>query len=100
MASNEKYQDFLIDHLANHDEAVAYLNAALEESLKEDEPTQQLFLIALWNVAEARGGIEFIAKKAHISPESFNKMLSGNGNLEWRTIVYMCAAMGLNLRLI
>ena len=30
--------------LKDHDEAVAYLNAALEESLKGDEESQQLFL--------------------------------------------------------
>jgi len=40
-----------------HDEAVAYLNAALEESLKGDEESQQFFLIALRNVAEAQGGV-------------------------------------------
>ena len=36
MARSKKYQEFLLEHLADHDEAVAYLNAALEESLKDD----------------------------------------------------------------
>lgn len=57
MARSRKYQDFLIEQLKDHDEAVAYLNAALEESLKGDEESQQVFLIALRNVAEAQGGI-------------------------------------------
>ncbi len=39
--------------LKDHDQAVAYLNDALEESLKGDEESQQLFLIALRNLAEA-----------------------------------------------
>jgi hypothetical protein len=56
MARSKKYQEFLLEHLADRDEAVAYLNAALEESLKGDEEFQQLFLIALRNVAEAQGG--------------------------------------------
>lgn len=36
MARSKKYQDFLVKNLADHDEAVVYLNAALEESLKGD----------------------------------------------------------------
>ncbi len=34
MARNRKYQDFLIEELKDHNEVIAYLNAALEESLK------------------------------------------------------------------
>jgi len=55
MARNRKYQDFLIKELKDHDEAVAYLKATLEESLKGDEESQHLFLSALRNVAEAQG---------------------------------------------
>lgn len=40
MARSRKYEDFLLEHLQDHDEAVAYLNAALEESLKGDEESQ------------------------------------------------------------
>lgn len=55
MPRSVKYKELLIEDLKDHDEAVAYLNAALEESLKRDEESQQLFLIALRNVAEAQG---------------------------------------------
>ena len=55
MARSKNYQEFLLEQLKDHDEAVAYLNAALEESLKGDEESQLLFLIALRNVAEAQG---------------------------------------------
>ncbi len=34
MAKSKNYQEWLLDKLKDHDEAVAYLNAALEESLK------------------------------------------------------------------
>lgn len=44
MARSRKYQDFLIEQLKDHDQAVAYLNAALEESLKGDEESQQTLL--------------------------------------------------------
>lgn len=58
MAVSRKYQDFLVEHLADHDEAVAYLTAALEERLKGDEESQHVFLLALRNVTEAQGGVE------------------------------------------
>lgn len=99
MARSKKYQEFLLEHLADHDEAVAYLNAALEESLKGDEESQQVFLIALRNVAEAQGGVGALAKKAHVGRESLYKTLSGNGNPKWHTLVSLCVAMGLKLRL-
>ena len=56
MAKSKNYQEWLIEKLKNHDEAVAYLNTALEESFKGDKESQHLFLVALKNVAEAHGG--------------------------------------------
>lgn len=99
MAKSKKYQDFLMEQLKDHDEAVAYLNAALEESLKGDEESQHLFLIALRNVAEAQGGINALAKKANVGRESLYKTLSENGNPKWHTLVSLVLALGLNLRL-
>ena len=99
MAKSKKYQDFLLEQLQDHDQAVAYLNDALEESLKGDAESQHLFLIALRNVAEAQGGISALAKKAHVGRESLYKTLSGTGNPKWHTLVSLCMAMGLNLRL-
>lgn len=99
MAKSKKYQDFLIEHLKDHDEAVAYLNAALEESLKGDEQSQHIFLIALRNVAEAQGSVGALAKKAHVGRESLYKTLSESGNPKWHTLVSLCVALGLNLRL-
>jgi probable addiction module antidote protein len=99
MARSRNYQDFLLEQLQDHDFAVAYLNEALNESLKGDEESQKLFLMALRNVAEAQGGIGAIAKKAHVGRESLYKTLSGTGNPKWHTLVALCVAMGLNLRL-
>lgn len=99
MARSIKYQDFLLEYLTDHDEAVAYLNAALEESLRGDEESQHLFLVALRNVAEAQGGVSVLAKKAHVGRESLYKTLSESGNPKWHTLVSLCVAMGLNLRL-
>jgi DNA-binding phage protein len=43
--------------------------------LKGDEESQQLFFIALRNVAEAQGGVGALAKKAHVGRESLYKAL-------------------------
>lgn len=99
MARSRKYQDFLLEQLQDHDFAVAYLNEALNESLKGDEESQKLFLMALRNVAEAQGGIGALAKKARVGRESLYKTLSGTGNPKWHTLVSLCVALGLNLRL-
>ncbi|MBS0622983.1 MAG: putative addiction module antidote protein [Verrucomicrobia bacterium] len=99
MKKNKDYQEWLLEKLKDHDEAVSYLNAALEESLKGDEESQHLFLIALRNVAEAQGGMGALAKKAHVGRESLYKTLSGTGNPKWHTLVSLCVAMGLSLRL-
>lgn len=99
MARNRKYHDYLLEQLQDHDKAVAYLNAALEESLKGDTESQHLFIIALRNVAEAQGGIGNLAKKSGMGRESLYKTLSERGNPKWHTLVSLVIALGLNLRL-
>ncbi len=44
MKKTKKYQDCHFEKLKNRDEAVAYLNAALEESLKGDKNLSIFFL--------------------------------------------------------
>lgn len=99
MPRSKKYHECLIEDLKDHDEAVAYLNAALEESLKGDPESQYLFLVAIRNVAEAQGGVAHLAKKAGVGRESLYKTLSEKGNPKWHTLVSLVIALGLNLRL-
>lgn len=99
MKRSKKYKEWLLQKLKDHDEAVAYLNEALEESLKGDEESKNLFLIALRNVAEAQGGLSKLAKKTHLGRESLYKTLSENGNPTWNTLLSLVNSLGLNLRL-
>lgn len=92
------YHDELIEELKEHDEAVAYLNAALEESLIGDEESQEILLNALRNVAEAQGGLGKLAKKTHMRREVLYRVLSSKGNPELRTFASLVHAMGLTLR--
>lgn len=96
--TTHSYEEWLIETLKDHDRAVAYLNAALEESLKGDAESQALLLLALRDVAEAQGGIAKIAKKAHLGRESLYKTLSSKGNPSLSTLTALAHAMGLELR--
>ena len=72
--------------------AAEYLKAAMEDS---EEP--RVLLIALRQVAEARGGMAKIAKAAGIERESLYRALSPRGNPRLSTLVAVTKAMGLTL---
>jgi probable addiction module antidote protein len=94
------YNEELIEYLKDHDEAVAYLNAAWEESLNGDEESQKLFLLALRNVAEAQGGLGKLAKKVHIRREQLYRILSPSGNPGLKIIRPLLVALGMGLRFV
>lgn len=98
MARSRSYQEELIEALRDHDEAVAYLNAALEESMEGDEESQELFLRALRNVAEAQGGLGKLSKKVHIRRENLYRILSEGGNPELNTFTTILGALGFSLK--
>jgi len=54
MRKSKNYNDLLIKSLKNQKEAVAYLNAALEECKDGSPESQKLLLIAFKNAALAR----------------------------------------------
>ncbi len=91
------YHDTLIFRLKDRDYAVMYLNAALKESLKGDQESQQLFLNALKNVAEAQGSMSALARRASLRRESLYRMLSKNGNPELSSLAAILHAMGFGL---
>lgn len=72
--------------------AEEYLKAALEDA---NEP--KVLLIALRHLAEAKGGIAKIAKKAGIERESLYRALSPSGNPRLSTLVAVTKAIGLRL---
>lgn len=86
------YQEKLIKDLHNPDEALAYLNAALQD---ED---QRIFLLALKNVLEAQGGdITSLAKKADLNRENLYRMLSKKGNPKLTSVMSVLHALGPQL---
>lgn len=72
------------------EEAAAYLDAALEDG----DP--QVFLLALRDVAEARG-IGRLAEETNLNRESMYRMLSERGNPRLTSLDAVLDALGLRL---
>jgi probable addiction module antidote protein len=87
------YQSDLLVELKNTKRALAYLRAALEET---DVP--EVFLVALRNVAEARG-ISKLAREAHMNREHLYRLLSKHGNPSLGSLSAILAALGIKLSL-
>jgi probable addiction module antidote protein len=83
------YHSWLISQLADPEEAVHYLNAAIEDS-------PAMFLKALRNVAEAHKMAK-VAKKAKVTREALYKTLSGEGNPRLGTLRRVLKAVGLHI---
>jgi probable addiction module antidote protein len=72
--------------------AAEYLKAAIEDT---EEP--RVLLVALRQIAEARGGIAKVAKAAGVQRESLYRALSPRGNPRLSTLFAVTKAMGLTL---
>jgi len=79
------------DYLKTPEDIAAYLNEVLEE----DDP--KLLMLALKNVADARGGISALAEQTGLNRESLYKTLSGNRNPGIETINAILHAFKLRL---
>ncbi len=85
-----KYEDGLKASLRNPDEAAAYLDAALAEN------DQEVFLLALRDVAEARGFSQ-VAQETRLNRENLYRMLSSNGNPQLSSLMALLHSVGLRL---
>ena len=78
--------------MTDANEAAAYLNAAL------DDGDNEVFLLGLRNVADARvGGMSNLAEATGLNRESLYRMLSENGNPELNSLSRLLQALGLKL---
>ena len=94
MKPERNYYDDLIEDLKDPKEAAAYLNAHLEEA--EEEDAEELFLMALRDVAKAYGMTE-ISERTELGRESLYKALSESGNPKLKTLWILFNAIGLRL---
>jgi probable addiction module antidote protein len=87
----ESYRESLLESLKNPGEAAEYLNACLED---EDV---RVFLLALRDVADARGGIRALSRDTQLNRESLYRMLSKSGNPSLDNLAAVLNACGLRL---
>lgn len=95
MRNTRKYDDYLMASLSHPEEARAYLEVALEEYEKDHD--LDAFLLALRDVAQARGGLSNLAKKTSLSRQSLYKILSAHGNPKLYTLGNILKGLGFRL---
>jgi probable addiction module antidote protein len=86
----EKYENNLKTDLRDHVEAAEYLNAALEDG------SQEVFLMALKDVANAKG-ISEIARETKLNRENLYRILSTQGNPKLKSLNSVLHSVGLKL---
>ena len=86
------YEDFLSEQLSDPKEAMQYLSSCLEEG-------PEVFLVALRDVAKARGGMSKLAEETNLTREALYRMLSNDGNPTFSSISSIIEALGLKLEL-
>jgi probable addiction module antidote protein len=90
MGKTSSYRESLLEALTDPEEAVAYLNAGLEDSLPA-------FLKALKNVTQAHQMTK-VAKDSGVQRETLYRSLSEQGNPTLQTLTSVLGAMGLRMR--
>jgi probable addiction module antidote protein len=91
MVNIKDYKEHLLEQLQDPQEAAAYLNAALQD----DDP--HVFLLALRDIAEAQGGMGWLADQADLNRENLYRTLSLKGNPRFFNLLAVLDAVGLEL---
>ena len=89
------WHEFLIEELADREEAIGYLQVSLEEYLIDGDIP--FFLKGIQNVIEAQGGIAEVAKQAGIAPKTLSEFLSNGDTLHLGTLSTVLKAFGWQL---
>lgn len=89
MVKTKNYKEHLLKQLQKPKEAAAYLNAALQD----DDP--HVFLLALRDIAEAKGGMGQLADEADLNREHLYRTLSLKGNPSFFNLLAVLDAVGL-----
>lgn len=84
------YKEGLLTRLQEPEYASEYLNEALKEG------TQEIFMLALRDVAKAKG-ISHTAREANLNREALYRMLSEKGNPNLSNLNKLLDTLGLTL---
>ena len=87
----KSYDDFLFEELQDPELAAGYLS----EALRSD--SLDVFLIALRNVAQARGGLGTLSDETELNRQNLYRMLSENGNPALANLMKVLAVLGIDI---
>ena len=85
------YEPYHLKELKDLDYAAGYLTAALEEG-------ENVFLLAVKNVAKAQGGMSALASATKLNRENLYNMLSKKGNPRLANIRRVLNELGLEVK--
>lgn len=91
------FRQYHIERLKDPRQASAYLEVALEEF--EADNNAEAFLLALNDVAKAKGGISKLAHDTGASRTSLYKGLSAKGNPKLTTIINILKALNFKMKI-
>jgi probable addiction module antidote protein len=89
---SKPYQVGLTERLQDKDHAANYMNAALEDS-------NESFLVALRDVADAQSGLGKLAESARVNRENLYRMLSADGNPGLNGLSSVLQALGFKIKI-
>ena len=95
MRKYRTWHEVLVEQLADLDEALDYLQFALEEYQKYGETP--FLLRTLKTVVESQGGIAEVAKKIGIAPQTLSKVLNSDEPPRIDTLATILSAFGWRL---
>ena len=95
MREYRNWREFLVEELAGREAAIDYLQVTLEEYQIDGDAS--FFLKEIQTVVEAQGGIEEVAKRTAIAPETLSKILSSQEAPHLDTFATILKALGCRL---
>lgn len=90
--ATKSYDNLLIEELRDPELAAGYLS----EALRGD--SMEAFLIALRNVAQARGGLGALAEETDLNRQNLYRMLSEGGNPTLANLIKLLKSVGIEIR--
>ena len=90
------WREYVIEQLAEDwDAALDYIQFAMEEYQVDGDT--EVFLLALYTFVESQGGIEEVAKRTAMAPETLSKILSSEEAPHLNTLATVLNALGCRL---
>ena len=98
MANNKRlisWDDYMTATLQDSNEAIAYLELALEEYQKDGDTSALMH--AIQRVAESRGGISKLAKETQLNRQNLYRIFSNKISPRFDTLSKILRALGITI---